>query len=96
MYNYNRDVYQAEHERWERMMTASQRRVPYHLRRDGFSQATSWLAKHVGRPVGEFWSAFFPQVSRRLVIYYRRASTRAVALVLNLLDNLIDIVPGRA
>lgn len=96
MFNYNRDVYQAEHERRERMLIASQRRVPYHMRRDGFKQATGWLARHAGRPIGGFWSSYAPLVSRQLAIYYRRASTRVVALVLNALDNLIDIAPGRA
>ena len=96
MYNYNRDVAQAEQERMERMMTAAQRQAPYHMRRDGFTQATGWLAKNVGRPVVAVWSANSARASRRLSVYYRRASTRALGLVLNTAGGLLEMVPGRA
>ena len=95
MYNYNRDVAQAEQERMERMMTAAQRQVPHHMRRDGFTQATGWLANNVGRPAGAAWSANSARASRRLRVYYRRVSTRALGLVLNTADGLIDMAPGR-
>jgi len=96
MYNYNRDVYQAEHERQQRMMSASERQLPYHLRRDGFSQATGWLGNHVFGPTGRFLSASSAKAMRRLAVYYRRASTRAAGLVLNTLESLIEMAPGRA
>ena len=95
MYNYNRDVYQAEHERFERMMTASQRQVPYHLRRSSFKQAAGWLSGNIGDPVGTGASGFFGPASRRLAVYYRRASTRVAGLVLNTLEGLLGMAPGR-
>ena len=51
MYNYNRDVYQAEQERMVRMLIASQRQVPYHMRRNSLKQATGWLSEHAGAPL---------------------------------------------
>ena len=96
MYNYNRDVAQAEQERMERMMTAAQRQVPHHMRRDGFTQVIGWLAKNLGRPVVAIFSASSARASRRLSVYYRRVSTRAMGLVLNTADGLIDMVPRRA
>ena len=96
MYNYNRDVAQAEQERMERMMTAAQRQVPYHMRRDGYTQVTRWLTRNIGRPVVAILSANSARASRRLSVYYRRASTRALGLVLNTAEGLIDMVPGRA
>jgi hypothetical protein len=95
MYNYNRAVYQAEHERAERMLTASQRQVPYHLRRNEFKQAATWLARNVGRPLGASWSRNFGVVFHKLAVVYRRASTRAVGLVLNTLEGLLNLAPGR-
>ena len=94
MYNYNRDVYQAEHERMERMMTAAQRQVPVHMRRDGFKQATNWLAQHVGRPAGELWSSYLSRAARRVGVYYRR-TTRVVGLVLNTVEGLFEMAPRR-
>jgi hypothetical protein len=96
MYNYNRDVAQAEQERMERMMTAAQRQVPYHMRRDGFTQATGWLAKNFSRPLIALLSTNSARASRRLSVYYRRASTRALGLILNTAEGLVDMVPGRA
>ena len=96
MYNDNRDVAQAEEERVERMMTVRQRQVPYHMRRDGFKQATGWLVLHVGKPVGESWSAYSASATRRLAVLYRRYTTRAAGLILNTLEGLLDMTPGRA
>jgi hypothetical protein len=96
MYNYNRDVAQAEQERMERMMTAAQRQVPHRMRRDGFTQATGWLAQKFGRPAVAVWSTNSARASRRLSVYYRRASTRGLGLVLNTANSLMDMVPGRA
>ena len=96
MYNYNRDVYQAEHERKERMMTASQRQVPVHMRRDGFKQATGWLAANFGRPAAAIVSSYSARASRRVAVYYRRSTTRLAGLVLNTLDGLVAMVPDRA
>lgn len=96
MYNYNRDVAQAEQERFERMKTARQRQVPYHMRRDGLSQAKGWLSEHVFAPASATWSGYYGVVSHRLVILYRRSSTRVAGLILNTLEELWDMAPGRA
>ena len=96
MYNYNRDVAQAEQERFERMKTARQRQVPYHMRRDGFQQARGWLSEHVGAPIGTAWAGYYGRASRRAGILYRRSTTRAAGLVLNTLEGLLDMAPGRA
>lgn len=96
MYNYNRDVYQAEHERFERMMTARQRQVPTHLRRSARKQVSRWLASRVGEPASAMWSSNSASLSHRLGVWYRRASTRVVGLVLNTLEGLLDLAPDRA
>jgi hypothetical protein len=55
-------------------------------RRAGVSPATGWLAANVGRPAAAILSSFLARASHRAVVYYRRASTRAAALVLKPLD----------
>jgi len=95
MYNYNRDVYQAEQERMVRMLIASQRQVPYHLRRNSLKQATDWLSEHAGAPLKSAWSASYGVVAHRVVVLYRRASTRLAGLVLNALEDLLEVAPGR-
>lgn len=95
MYNYNRDVYQAEQERMVRMLIASQRQVPYDMRRNAFKQATGWLSEKIGVPVKSVWSDYYGPVSHRLAVRYRRASTRVAGLVLNALEGLLGVAPGR-
>lgn len=95
MYNYNRDVYQAEQERMERMLTASQRQVPYHLRRNSFKQMTGWLSQNVAGPIKRVWSDNLAVVYHKLAVVYRRASTRVAGLVLNTLEELFNLAPGR-
>jgi hypothetical protein len=95
MYNYNQEVYRAEQERMVRMMIASQRQVPYEFRRNAFRQATSWLSKNVGGPVGSVWSTNYSRVSSMLIVGYRRASTRAAGLVLNTLEGLLGVATER-
>ncbi|MFN2223230.1 MAG: hypothetical protein PVH65_18220 [Chloroflexota bacterium] len=95
MYSYNRDVYEAEQERMVRMLTASQRQVPYHLRRSSYKQVSGWLSEHVGSPTSAVLSSSYAVVSHRVIILYRRASTRVAGLVLNALEGLFDLAPGR-
>jgi hypothetical protein len=95
MGSYNRDVYQAEQERMVRMLIASQRQVPYELRRNSLKQASGWLSEHAGRPLKVAWSQYSSVVFHRAVILYRRASTRVAGLVLNALESLFDIAPER-
>lgn len=96
MYNHNRAVAEAEQERFMRMMTARQRQVPYHLRRDSFKQATRWLSTRVGDPVARVVSGHYDRTSHRLVVLYRRGSTRLAGLVLNTLESVLNIAPNRA
>jgi hypothetical protein len=96
MYNYNRDVYQAEQERMMRMMIAGQRQVPYHLRSNGFKQMTGWMSANLGAPFSEVWSGIYGVVSHRVFILYRRGSTRIAGLLLNALEGLFDLAPGRS
>jgi len=86
MSNYKRDVYRAENERQERMMTTNQRQTSAHTRRDGLTRTPGWLAAKVGRPAAAIASNYAARVSHRAVVYYRRASTRAAGLVLKPLD----------
>lgn len=95
MDNYNRDVHQAEQKQMARMVTASQRQTPYHLGRNSIKQARGWLSEHVGGPIGTAWSSNYGVVSHRLVVLYRRASTRAAGLVLNALEELFDQARAR-
>jgi len=44
MYNFNRDAYQAEHERSEKMYTSASRHVPLHLRIDNGKRFAEWLS----------------------------------------------------
>ena len=91
MYNYNRDVYQAEHERAEKMLTSAGRQVPVHLRADTGKRLSQWLSKSVTGPtlasLGSLASLVRAESARR----WRRASTRAAALAENAAKTL---VPG--
>ena len=80
MYNYNRDVAQAEFERSERLSTALSRQVPYHLRVDNGERFKNWLAVSV---VGPAKAALAPRaslVAREFARYWRRSSSRAAGL----------------
>jgi hypothetical protein len=96
MYNHNRAVAEAEQERFQRMKTARERQVPYHLRRDGFKQATGWLSEHIGEPVAGVSSDYYGIVSHKVLVWYRRTSTRIAGLVMNTLEGLWDMAPGSA
>ena len=69
--------------------------MPYHLRRNAFKQATRWLSERVGAPAGSVLSTYYGLVSHKLVVRYRRVSTRLAALVLNALEDLQGVAPGR-
>lgn len=96
MSNDNHEVARDEHKRFERVTTARQRQVSYRLRRDGFKRASGWLSKNVGVPLASAMQDNYRIVSHRLIVLYRRASTRAAGLVLNTLENLWNMAPGRS
>ncbi|MFN2187592.1 MAG: hypothetical protein ACK2T3_02390, partial [Candidatus Promineifilaceae bacterium] len=77
MYNYNRDVYQAENERSEKMMTSASRHVPLHLRIDNRERISNWLSSRVISPWSSALSGQVSLVKRESARYWRRASSRA-------------------
>lgn len=93
MYNYNRDVLNAEHERSNRISAASNRQVPHHMRTENWKQAKGWLAQHIFQPVGTALSGNLNSMTNQFGRYWRRSSSRAKGLILNSVDSLI---PGRA
>jgi hypothetical protein len=93
MYNYNRDVLNAEHERSNRISAASNRQVPYQLRTENLKRAKGWLGQHIFQPAGTTSSGVFNTTSDHFGRYWRRSSSRVKGLVLNGFDSLIA---GRA
>jgi hypothetical protein len=91
MYNFNRDVYQAEQERSERLLTAASRQVPVHLRVNNGKRLRSWLSATVTGPVEAALSDFASLVAKESARYWRRASSRAAGLAVNAAKSL---VPG--
>jgi hypothetical protein len=61
---------------------------------DDSAQTTSWLATHVGRPVSVAASKYTKLVAHRIVVVYRRASTRVAGLVVNTIEGILEMVPG--
>ena len=90
MYNYNRDVAQAEFERTERMWTARERQVPEHLRIDQGKRIATPLAKLSG-PTASALKSFASLIGREAARYWRRASSRAAGLIENAAKT---VVPG--
>jgi hypothetical protein len=93
MYNYNRDVLDAEYERSNRMTAASNRQVPYHLRTRNWKRTKGWLGQHIFQPAGASISGLLSTAGHQFGRYWRRSSSRAKGLLLNSIESLI---PGRA
>lgn len=93
MYNYHRDVLNTEYERSIRMLTASNRQLPYHLRARNWKRAKGWLAQHIFQPAGATLSGQLNTATYQIGRYWRRSSSRAMGLLLNGFDSLIT---GRA
>jgi hypothetical protein len=87
MYNYNRDVANAEFERSERLSMAASRQVPVHLRVDNGKRLRGWLSAKVTGPARALASLVAEESAR----YWRRASSRAAGLATNAAKSL---VPG--
>lgn len=93
MYNYNRDVLNAEHERSNRISAASNRQIPYHMRTENWKRAKGWFVQHIFQPAGATSSGLLNTTSYQFGRYWRRSSSRVKGLVLNSFDSLIA---GRA
>jgi hypothetical protein len=93
MYNYNRDVLNAEHERSNRISAASNRQVPYQLRTENLKRAKGWLGQHIFQPTRATLSGIFNTTSDQFGRYWRRSSSRVKGMLFNSIDSLI---PRRA
>lgn len=96
MYNYNRDVYQAEVNRNYAMERAAQQRLPEHLRSDRMKRALLWLSANITRPGRNALSSAASKGAYHGGRYWRRTSGRAIGLVVNTVNGLAEFVPGRA
>lgn len=93
MYNYNRDVLNAEHERANRMTSAAERQVPYHMRTENWKRARGWLSENIIQPAGYTLSQLLQAATLKGGRYWRRSSSRVKGVILN---NFESIVTGRA
>ena len=91
MTNFSRDVYQAEHERSEKLYTSASRQVPLHLRIDNGKRFAKWLSTN---PLTTAISGFASLVGKESARYWRRASSRAVGLAANVAEEVHGIAPG--
>ncbi|MGB3713720.1 MAG: hypothetical protein WA996_04745 [Candidatus Promineifilaceae bacterium] len=91
MYNFNRDILQAEHERSERLSTAASRQVPLHLRVDNGKRLKNWLATEVTGPAKAALMSLTSLAVKESARYWRRSSSRASGLAANVAKSL---VPG--
>jgi hypothetical protein len=96
MSNLKQDVYKAEHDRMAGAPATGRREMLFELPRDAFRRVSHAFSKHVGGPVAAVWSAYYSRVSRKLLIAYRRSSTRAAGLVLNTLDGIVEMAFRRS
>lgn len=96
MYNYHRDVLNAQHERVNRRMTGANRQVPYHLRVDNIGRAKSWLSRNAIQPVGAALSTAGRFTASHGGRYWRRASSRTLGLIYNSFESVLGVVSGRA
>lgn len=94
MYNYNRDVYQAEFERADRMRAAAERQVPLHLRADTGKRLAKWLSANVSGPALAALSEAASLAGLELARSWRRASSRAAGLAVNAAKGLAELAPG--
>ena len=91
MYNYNRDIHQAEHERSERLSTAASRQVPLHLKVDNGKRLKIWLSTEVTGPAKAALTRLTSLAVRESARYWRRSSSRAAGLASSVAKSL---VPG--
>ena len=91
MYNFNRDAYQAEHERSEKMYTSASRHVPLHLRIDNGKRFAKWLSTN---PIATAISGFASLVGKESARYWRRASSRAVGMAANAAEEIFGLETG--
>jgi hypothetical protein len=91
MYNYNRDIHQADYERSERLSTARNRQVPLHLRVDNDKRLKNWLSREVTGPAKAALMRLASLTIRESARYWRRSSSRAAGLAANAAKSL---VPG--
>jgi hypothetical protein len=91
MHNFNRDAYQAEHERSEKMYTSASRQVPLHLRIDNGKRFANWLS--TSQTAGAI-SGFASLVRKESARYWRRASSRAAGMAANGVEEILGIAPG--
>ena len=96
MYNYNRDVYQLEFERAERLATAAERRRPLELRSDRTERARRWLSQAVLQPVAGTLASYTMRTRYRMGAFLRRKRARAAGMFFNALGEVSSIIPGRA
>lgn len=96
MYNYNRDVYQAEFERANAMRAAMERQVPVHLRKNSLQDGLNWLSARALQPVGALFGRGAGVVRHYGGIYWRRSSSRLLGLIYNGYRRVTELVPGRA
>lgn len=75
-------------------MTAKNNEVPQETESVDALQSRAWLSTNITGPAGVAYSRYAKVVSHRLTVLYRRASTRAVGLVLNTIEGILEIVPG--
>ena len=75
-------------------MTAKNNEVPQDTERVDALQRRAWVSENITGPADVIYAKYAKLVSHRLTVLYRRASTRAVGLVLNTIDGILEIVPG--
>jgi hypothetical protein len=95
MYNYHRDVLNAQRERVSRRVTGANRQVPNHLRVDNIGRAKSWLSQNAAQPAGVALSAAGRFVALHGGRYWRRASSRTMGLIFTGFESVSGIIPGR-
>ena len=92
MFNYNREVIEAEVYRADKRHAASTRQVPYGLRSSTRKVVQSWLSKNVFMPFQAQLTNYSTKVVSRAGRTWRRMSSRAVGLVVNTFRQFTDLV----
>jgi hypothetical protein len=94
MFNYNREVYEAEIYRADKMHTAANRQVPFELRSRTAKRVRSWLSREVIQPVLAGLAVFTALGASRTARTWRRVSTRVIGFVVNVYREIAELVPG--
>jgi len=95
MFNYNREAFLFNHEHDVKELEAARRSLPYHLRRNGLSDARSWLSIRVFWPAVDGVARVLGRAGSSGRLYWRRGYTRLLGMVYNTLVQLKELVPGR-